>query len=63
MWYKVEKLIGSPDRPMSHDEIVAKFMENATSVMSMARAEQLREQVLNIEKVGQAREFAAALRL
>lgn len=60
--HKVEKLIGSPDRPMSHDEIVAKFMENATSVMSMARAEQLREQVLNIEKIGQAREFAASLR-
>ncbi len=60
--HKVEKLLGSPDRPMSHDEIVAKFMDNAGSVMSTARAAQLRDQVLAIEKFDNARDFAALLR-
>ena len=54
-------LLGSQDRPMTHDEISAKFMANTRSVMSDARADELREQVLAIETFATARDFAALL--
>lgn len=60
--HKVSHLMGTPDRPMTHDEIIAKFMDNARSVMSDARAAHLRDQVLAIETFATARDFAALLR-
>ena len=59
--HKVERLTGSPDRPMTHDEIIAKFMDNAESVMSSARASQLRDRVLAIENFASTRDLVALL--
>jgi len=59
---EVEKLIGTPDRPMTHDEIGTKFMDNATCVMSGTRASQVRDQILAIDRIASARDFAAMLR-
>jgi len=39
---------GGPERPFSEDEIVAKFMEYATSVVSVGRAEAIRDAALNL---------------
>lgn len=58
----VEKLIGTPDRPMTHDEIDAKFMDNATCVMSRSRAAEVRDGVLALDRIATVREFAAILR-
>jgi 2-methylcitrate dehydratase PrpD len=54
---KVEKLLGTPDRPMTRDEILAKFMDNAQTVMSAARARQVCERLLEIERHDKARDF------
>ena len=60
--HKVVKLMGSPDRPMTHDEISAKFMDNTGTVMSKARAQALHDLILNIETCSSARDFANLLR-
>jgi 2-methylcitrate dehydratase PrpD len=39
-----------PDEPATEDEIVEKFMNNARTVMTDARACQIREAVLNVEQ-------------
>ena len=41
---------GSPDRPLSNDEIVRKFFDNAQRVVSPERAAQVRDAVLNLER-------------
>lgn len=60
--HKVTKLIGSPDRPMPQAEIRDKFMDNATTAMSAARARAVFDQIMNIESCPSARAFAQALR-
>jgi len=60
--HKVTKLMGSPDRPMTQAEIRDKFMDNAGSVMSAARAQAVFDLVMNIENIPSARAFARALR-
>lgn len=59
---KVVKLMGSPDRPMTHAEIIEKFMDNTGSVMSKARAEQVLHAVLHLDEQTSARQFASLLR-
>jgi 2-methylcitrate dehydratase PrpD len=58
----VDKLVGTPDRPMTHDEIDAKFMANATCVMSGTRAAEVRDRVLALDRIATVRELAAVLR-
>ncbi|WP_144109716.1 MmgE/PrpD family protein [Paraburkholderia sp. BCC1886] len=41
---------GSPDRPLTNDEIVAKFFDNAQRVVSRERAAQVRDAVLDLER-------------
>jgi len=56
---RVAKLRGSPECPMSPEEIVAKFMDNATAVMSGARAAQIRDAVLALDAMADARTLGA----
>ena len=51
-----------PNTPESNADIVTKFMDNAAVVMPQARAVAIREMILNVEQISDARELAAALR-
>ncbi|WP_205589672.1 MmgE/PrpD family protein [Chachezhania antarctica] len=52
---------GNPDRPLTNDEIVAKYWENATTAVSDNRAEAIRDAVLGLDAQPDARAFAAVL--
>lgn len=52
---------GAPDRPLSADDIVAKFMDNATCAVSVARAEQIRDAILAIDSAEQVSQLDAVL--
>ncbi len=40
---------GSADRPLSGDDIVAKFLDNATTAVSMQRADEIRDVILSLD--------------
>jgi 2-methylcitrate dehydratase PrpD len=50
-----------PDEPASESEIVDKFMINVEPVMNKARAEKIRDMLLNLEKLADARMLTALL--
>jgi 2-methylcitrate dehydratase PrpD len=52
---------GNPDRPLTNDEITAKFRENAATAVSATRAEEIRDAVLGLDGQSDARAFAAIL--
>lgn len=52
---------GAADNPVTAEQICAKFMENAERVMLKMRAEQLRDLILKIEQLPDARALARAL--
>jgi 2-methylcitrate dehydratase PrpD len=52
---------GAADRPISNEEIVAKFMDNAGLAVSPSRAERLRHAILSVDQAESAREFVSAL--
>ena len=52
---------GSIDRPISNADIIVKFMENMQTVVSRARAEEVRDQVLALDQAGNAAELLNAL--
>lgn len=52
---------GSADRPMSADEVVAKFHGLADGPLGQGRAHAVVEQVLNLEQVGDVSRLTAAL--
>jgi 2-methylcitrate dehydratase PrpD len=52
---------GAADNPVSAEQICTKFMENAERVMSRTRAEKLRDLILQIEELADARALARAL--
>lgn len=52
---------GSADRPLSNDDIVAKFIENASYGLSRERASEIRKAVLDAKDTAEARELAEAL--
>lgn len=52
---------GSSDRPLTNDDIVAKFFDNAQRVVSRERASQVRDAVLDMER-GTVSALADALR-
>jgi 2-methylcitrate dehydratase PrpD len=56
-----EKNRGAGDRPLSAEDITAKFMDNAMSVLPRGRAEQIRDSVLDLEGFAQAGAFAEVL--
>lgn len=58
----VDRLVGTPDRPMTHEEISRKFIDNATSVMSQHRAAALRDHILAVERWPSVRDAAVVLR-
>jgi len=51
---------GAGERALNADDIAAKFMDNATLSVSRARAEEIREAVLGVERLS-AREFARCI--
>jgi 2-methylcitrate dehydratase PrpD len=53
--------LGAADNPVSDDGIVAKFMGNAQLAVSAAHAATLRDMILNIDAVTDARNLAEAL--
>lgn len=59
--HKVESLLGTRARPMTAEHIVAKFMDNACSVMPEARARQIMARTLAIDSEPDVRDFAASL--
>ena len=50
-----------PDEPAGNDAIVAKFMDNAQSVMAPARAAEIRDRILGIEEERDARALSRLL--
>lgn len=52
---------GAADRPISNDDIVAKFMDNAMQAVSRARAEELRDALLRMEDFERGAELATVL--
>ena len=52
---------GAADRPISSDEIVAKFMDNAMQAVSRPRAEELRDGLLRMEDFEIAGDLASVL--
>ncbi len=50
-----------PDEPATGEEIIEKFMNNAQSMMPAARAEEIREAILNIEKAASAKTLSLLL--
>jgi 2-methylcitrate dehydratase PrpD len=52
---------GSADRPLSNDDIVAKFMENGTYGLSEEKAVRIRKAILETAEAAPARELAEAL--
>ncbi|PCC98592.1 MmgE/PrpD family protein [Halopseudomonas pelagia] len=52
---------GAADRPLSNADIVNKFMENTALVVSAARAEQIRELILNVDSGVDALTFSRSL--
>jgi 2-methylcitrate dehydratase PrpD len=52
---------GAADRPIGNDEIAAKFMQNAARAVSAARAAQIRDLVLEMDRGLAARDLAAGL--
>lgn len=61
--HRVETLLGTPARPMTAEHIVAKFMDNACSVMCESRARQIMQRTLELENEPNVRDFAAILRV
>lgn len=52
---------GAADRPISNNDIVAKFMDNAMQAVSRARAEELRDALLLMEDFDSAADLADVL--
>lgn len=52
---------GSADRPLSNDDIAAKFMENGTYGLSEEKAVRIRKAILETAEAAPARELAEAL--
>jgi 2-methylcitrate dehydratase PrpD len=52
---------GAADRPISNEDIVAKFMDNAALAVSTSRAERLRDVILSVDQATSARDLASAL--
>lgn len=50
-----------PDEPASESEILDKFMVNVEPVMPAARAQKIRDAILNLEKIDNARQLTALL--
>mgnify|MGYP003342585826 FL=1 len=50
-----------PNQPESNADIVTKFMANASLAMPLSRAETMRDLILNVEAVKDARELCKAL--
>ncbi len=52
---------GAADRPLSNQEIIAKFMDNAQLAVSPSRAGQMRDAILAMDEGRSARELASVL--
>lgn len=52
---------GASDRPITNMEVQKKFIENATLAVSRARAEQIRDLVLSIDRLASTAELAEGL--
>jgi hypothetical protein len=50
-----------PDEPAADDAIIAKFMDNTSPVVSHERAAKIRDAVLGLERVTDARELTTLL--
>ncbi|MFN4088946.1 MAG: hypothetical protein ACK4QW_07885 [Alphaproteobacteria bacterium] len=59
--HREEKNRGAGDRPLSTDDIVAKFMDNAMLAVSRERAERIRDLVLALDGLGEALELEEGL--
>jgi 2-methylcitrate dehydratase PrpD len=52
---------GAPDQPLANKEIALKFMTNATTAVAVAKARALRELVLRLDELSDARHLAEEL--
>ena len=52
---------GAADRPISNEDVVAKFMDNAALAVSRSRAERLRDVILTLDLADSSRDVARAL--
>jgi 2-methylcitrate dehydratase PrpD len=60
---RVEAVRGTPENPMSREEVVAKCRDLTTPLLGSATTEKLIERVLNIEKVKNIRELRPLLQV
>ncbi len=59
--HREEKNRGAGDRPLSTEDIVAKFMDNATTAISRERAERIRDLVLALDGLDDATDLEDGL--
>jgi 2-methylcitrate dehydratase len=53
---------GHPENPMTESEVLAKFRNNASGIISAERSEQLIAALRNLEDIGDLRDLAGFLR-
>jgi 2-methylcitrate dehydratase PrpD len=59
--FRDEDTLGGADKPLNEDQIVSKFMGNAQMAMSAARAERIRDAILQLDEQPSARDFSRML--
>lgn len=52
---------GSPERPLTESDIIAKFMDNAGRALQPGQAGRIRDAVLEVEALANAKELAGML--
>ena len=58
-----EHNLGTDENPISEDQVLDKFMKNATSAVSTSRAEEIRSIILSIEDQADLDEFDSVISL
>ena len=53
---------GAPERPLGEDSVTAKFTDNATRALDAKRASEIRDTVMELEALDDARVFRELLR-
>lgn len=59
--HRVQNMRGTAQNPMTEDDLVKKFMHNAEGILTISRAEQVSELLLNLDRVDDVRHVLSAL--
>ena len=59
---RLDRVIGSPRRPMTDEELSSKFLGNVTPLLGAQRAEAVRERCMNLEELDQTADLIELLK-